>query len=237
MKKIFVFLGLLLFLPSAARSQDLKLEDILLDYYKASAFDLLQKVNSIISAGTLVQQDRMPLKTIRMRPDKFLQVFDVADITCCVAFDGTTAWMTVPYTGNPRPQLMPDDAAKDIRVKADFDGLLFQWKAKGNLVETAGMDTIGKDLAFRIKVTRKDGSVEFYSIDRNSFLLLKRQYSRIIRGKETKMEVFYRDYKNVEGIPFAFKIENHLGGQPLNTVQLDSIMLNRPVDEKVFKMP
>jgi len=171
-----------------------------------------------------------------MRPDKFLQVFDVADITCYQGYDGTTAWMTVPYTGNPKPQLMPDDRAKDIRVKADFDGLLFQWKTKGHLVELAGTDTVGNALAYRIKVTRKDGGIEFYSIDMNSFMLVKRQYSRLVRGNEVKIEVFYRDYKNVEGIPFAFTIENQMGGQPLNTVQFDSILLNGPVDEKVFKM-
>ena len=236
MKKIFVLLGLLFIMPSAVRSQDLKLDDILMRYFKASGFDQLQKVYTIISSGTLLQQDRMPLKTIRMRPDKFLQVFDVADITCYQGYDGTTAWMTVPYTGNPKPQLMPDDRAKDIRVKADFDGLLFQWKTKGHLVELAGTDTVGNALAYRIKVTRKDGGIEFYSIDMNSFMLVKRQYSRLVRGNEVKIEVFYRDYKNVEGIPFAFTIENQMGGQPLNTVQFDSILLNGPVDEKVFKM-
>jgi hypothetical protein len=237
MRKLFTLLGLLFILPSAVKTQDLKLEEVLSNYYKASAFDKYQKVITIVSAGTLVQQDRMPIKTIRLRPDKFLQVYDVADITCYSAYDGKTAWMQVPYTGNPRPQLMTEDQAKDVKVKADFDGLLYNWKDKVQMMELAGNDTIDNALAYRIKVVRKDGGIEFYSIGKNSFLLLKRQYTRIVRGKEMKMEVFYRAYKKVEGIPFAFTVDNRLGGQDLNSVQLDSIILNGPMDKKVFEMP
>ncbi|MCX6285596.1 MAG: hypothetical protein NTY96_00590 [Bacteroidetes bacterium] len=40
----------------------------------------------------------------------------------------------------------------------------------------------------------------------------------------------------MEGIPFAFTLENPMGGH-MNTVQLDSVLLNRVVEEKVFRMP
>jgi len=223
-------------MSSAVTAQNLKLEDILQNYFIASAFEKLQKVNTIISTRTLVQQDLMPFKTIRMRPDKYLQVFDVADITCYQVYDGTTAWLTASYTGNPKPQIMSADRANDTRVKADFDGLLFKWKKKGHQVELAGTDTIGGALAYKLKVTRKDGGIEYYSIDRKSFLLLKRQFTRILQGQEVKIDVLYRDYKNVEGNPFSFTIETQIGGQTLNTIQFDSIVLNGPVDEKIFRM-
>jgi hypothetical protein len=237
MNKIFMLACLLFIMPSAVKSQELKPDDILLNYYRASSLDKLQKITTVVSSGTIVKQDRMPIKIIRMRPGKFLQVFDVADITCYSGYDGTTAWTRVPYTGNPRPQVMPDDAAKDIRIKADFDGLLFQWKAKGEQVELAGQDTIGNDLAYKLKLTRQDGGIEYYSIAQKSSLLLKREYVRTIRGKEVKMEVFYRDYKEVEGILFAFTIENQMAGQPYNTIAFDSIVLNEKVDIKLFDMP
>jgi len=223
-------------MSSAVTAQNLKLEDILQNYFKASAFEKLQKVNTVISTGTLIQQDLMPFKTIRMRPNKYLQVFDVADITCYQAYDGTTAWLTAPYTGNPKPQIMSADRANDIKVKADFDGLLFKWKKKGHQVEPAGTDTIGGTLAYKLKVTRKDGGLEYYSIDLKSFMLVKRQFTRILQGQEVKIDVLYRDYRKVEVIPFSFTIETQIGGQTLNTIQFDSIVLNGPVDEKIFRM-
>ena len=153
MKKIFALLGLLFILTSAVRSQEINLDELLQKYFKAAAYDKLQKVNTIISYGTLVQQDLMPIKIVRMRPDKYLQEFDVADMTAYQAYDGSTAWMTAPWTGNPRPQPLPDDRLKDIKVKADFNGLLFHWKAKGEVVELAGTDTVDNTLAYKIKVT------------------------------------------------------------------------------------
>ena len=237
MKKIFAVIGLLFILPSAVRSQNPGLDEILQKYLKASAVDKLQKVNTIISTGTLVQQDAMPIKTIRMRPDKFLQVFDVADITCYQGYDGTTAWFTAPYSGNPKPQMMPPDRAGDIKIRADFDGPLVNWKAKGYQLETAGIDTVEKALAYKLKLTRPDAVVEYYSIDQKSFLLVKRQFVRMARGQEVRMDAFYKGYKPIQGIPFPFTVENYMSGQPFNTVQFESIELNKPVDDKDFKMP
>ena len=229
--------GMLFIITSSVISQELTVDDILLGYYKAASLDKLQKVTAIVASGTIVKQDRMPIKILRMRPGRFLQIYDVADITCYSGYDGTTAWMRVPYTGNPKPQLMPDDAAKDVRIKADFDGLLFQWKSKGEQIELSVSDTIGNELAYKLKLTRKDGGIEYYSIAKKSGLLLKREYTRTIRGKEVKMEVFYRDYKDVEGIPFAFTVENLMGGQPNNTIVFESIVLNGQLDSKLFEMP
>jgi len=237
MKKIVTLLGMLLILTSAVSSQDLTFDDILMNYYKAGCFDKLQKVRTIIMTGTRIQNDVMPLKIIRLRPDKFLQEFDVVDMTSYLGYDGTTPWWTVPWTGNPKPQIMPEDRARDLRVRADFDGVLFNWKVKGFIVEPAGNDTVDKALAYKFKVSFKDGSIEYYSIDVKSFMLVKRQFTRLVNGKEVKLDVYYRDYKDVEGIPFAFTLDNYFGGQPYAVLQFDSIFLNRPVDEKVFKMP
>ena len=52
-----------------------------------------------------------------------------------------------------------------------------------------------------------------------------------------KMDVVYRDYKEVDGIPFAFTLENRMGGETQNSIQFDSVVLNRPVNEKVFALP
>lgn len=237
MRKIFAILGLLFIMPSAVTAQNPTLDEILQKYFKASALDKFQKINTIISTGTLIQQDAMPIKTIRMRPDKFLQVFDVADITSYQGFDGTTAWFTAPYSGNPKPQLMPPDKAGDIKVRADFDGVLVNWKAKGYQLETAGTDTVENSLAYKLKLTRSDGGIEYYSIDQKSNLLVKRQYPRLSRGQEVRMDAVYKDYKLIQGIPFAYTIDNYMGKQAINSVQFESIELNKPVDEKEFKMP
>jgi hypothetical protein len=179
----------------------------------------------------------MPVKIIRKRPDQYLMEFDIQDITAYQGYDGQTAWWTTPWTGNPRPQLMPDDRAKEMKNRADFDGLLFNWKAKGHAVELVGRDTVEKSPAYKLKITRKDGGVEFLFMDTAKFIIQKRLYYRMVRGQEVAMENYFRDYRAVQGIMFAYTQDTRYGGQPYNSLQLEAIELNKPVDAKVFKMP
>jgi len=71
--------------------------------------------------------------------------------------------------GNPKPQLMPEDRAKDLKSCADFDGLLYHWKEKGHIVELVGRDTIEKSSVYKLKITKKDGGVEFLFLDAAKF--------------------------------------------------------------------
>jgi hypothetical protein len=132
---------------------------------------------------------------------------------------------------------MPEDRAKDLRIKADFDGILYKWKDKGHLIELMGRDTVGGALAYKLKLTRKDGGVEYYFLDATKFLVLKRMYSRAARGQEITMEIYSRDYRPVQGVMLAFAQDTYIGGQPYNSLQFDSIELNLPVDAQLFRMP
>ena len=230
------YIFLLFMLTSGLMAQELTLEQILGNYYQAGNFDKLQQVKTIIMTGSIVQQDLMPVKIIRVRPDKYLMEFDVADMTAYQAYDGLTAWMTAPWTGNAMPQVMTADRTTDLKNRADMDGLLFNWKEKGHTLEMAGKDTVDGNPAYKIKVTRKEGGIEYHCIDVKSFMLVKRLYFRKAGGKEVTVESFYRDYRKVDGIPFAFAIETNNGGR-VNEIQFESVVLNQPVDLKIFTMP
>jgi hypothetical protein len=237
MKRILIIGCVMVFCSAILNAQEMKLDEILENYFKANGFDKMQKVQTIIMKGTLVQQDAMPVKIVKMRPDKYLMEFDVADITAYQGYDGKTAWMTTPWTGNPKPQLMPEDRARYMRNTSDFDGLLFNWKAKGHSAELAGMDSVENVPTYKIKLTRKDEGIEYYFIDTKSYLLHKKISYRMIRGKESEVENFFHDYKVVDGIMFPFVIDGSIDGQPYSSNQYDTIELNKPVDEKLFEMP
>ncbi len=217
-------------------AQQLTLNQILDSYYKAGNFDKLQKVNSIIMTGNIVQQDLMPVKIVRVRPDKYMMQFDVADLTAYQVYDGQTAWMTTPWTGKAAPQVMPPERATDMKNRADIDGILFNWKEKGHSLELAGKDTVDGRIAYKIKVIRKDGGIEYNIIDTATFMLQKRISFRKAGGKEVTIENFYRDYRKVDGIPFAFIVETNNAGR-INEIQLETVELNRTVDLKSFTMP
>ena len=237
MKKISILIILTFSFLALINAQDLSLDKILDNYFKANGFDKLQKVQTIVMKGSLTQQDVMPVKQVKMRPDKYLMEFDVADVTAYQAYDGKTAWRTTPWTGNPKPQLMNEEAANDARYRAVFDGLLYNWKSQGHTAELAGTDSVKNMLTFKIKLTRKDGGIEYYFVDTKDFMLQKRIYYRMIRGKETEITNTFSDYRAIDGIMFPFLIDALMDGQPYSSIQYDTIELNVPVDQKIFEMP
>jgi hypothetical protein len=237
MKKFLSVAVMFLLMYSIAGAQEIKLDELLAKHFKAMGYENLQKANTIVMKGTMIQQDAMPVKIVKMRPDKYLMEFDIQDITAYQAFDGQVAWWTTPWTGNAKPQAMPEDRAKDLRTKADFDGLLVNWQAKGHVVELDGRDTVETSPAYKIKITKKSGGVEYLFVDAANFLLQKRMYYRTLRGQEVPFENFYSDYRAVQGIMFAFTQDTHIGGQPYNSLQLETVELNNPVDPKTFVMP
>ncbi|MEI7983339.1 MAG: hypothetical protein WCI71_16940 [Bacteroidota bacterium] len=236
MKKMFFASGILVMTFSFSVAQDLSLDEILSRHFQEVGYETLQTKNTIILMGTMIQQDAMPVKITRMRPDKYLMEFDIQDITAYQGYDGQTPWWTTPWTGNSKPQIMPDDRTKELKSRADFDGLLYNWKAKGHQVELAGRDTVEKATVYKLKIIKNDGSVEYLFLDDTRFIIKKRLYYRRIRGEEVAVENYYRDYRTVQGILFSFTQDTYFGGQPYNSLQLDSMELNRPVDPEIFRM-
>lgn len=237
MKKGFTVLLLILLTGSYLVAQEPGVDLILSGHYQATGQEKLIKVNTVVMLGTIIQNDAMPVKITRMRPDKYLMEFDVMDMSTYQAFDGVTAWSTAPWTGTAKPQPMPEDRARDLRSRADFDGILVGWKEKGHQVEYSGIDTVENVQVYRLNVTKKDGGSESLFLGTVDYLLKKRSFTRMSRGKELQVEIFFLDYRQVGGVFFSFRQDTHLGGQLYNSVQLDEVLLNEPVDVKIFSMP
>ncbi|RPH31603.1 MAG: hypothetical protein EHM93_13000 [Bacteroidales bacterium] len=237
MKKTFSLVGVLLLASSTLFAQELTLDDVLNNYYKASGFDKLQQVNTIIMSGMQTTHVVMPAKIYKVRPNKVRMERDVNDITGLTVYDGQTGWTTAPWSRNPNPQIAAGPILIDILNAADFDGILYNWKAKDHNAELVGKEAIDNTEVYRIKFTRKDGGIEFYLIDSKAFLLQRKIFKRMVRDKEMEVQNVYSDYKPIEGVMFAFTNETLMGGQVTSSTQYESIEVNKPVDDKLFLMP
>ena len=234
MRKTFFYTLFFTLFVFSGMAQELSINQILEKYFTASGFDKLQKVNSIVMTGHISKQDYMPLKIIKVRPDKYKMEFDIQDLTAYQSYDGKIAWMTAPWTGNAKPQIMNEDAAKDIKIKSDFDGVLYNWQEKKHIAELIGKQIINNIEVYKIKLSLKEGGTEYYFINTKDFILQKKIIIRISKGKEIEVASIYSEYRDVEGIKFAFISENFMDGQPYSTIQYDTIEINTPIDETIF---
>ncbi|MGC2247627.1 MAG: hypothetical protein WA609_13575 [Terriglobales bacterium] len=202
----------------------------------------MEKLKSIKSIKTIATMTmgtmEAPGVMIQKRPEMARLEFTIQGLTAVQAYDGSKAWQIMPFMGKKDAELMSADETKEMEETADLDGPLVDYKAKGNTVELLGKEKIEGTDAYKLKVTLKNGDVQTMYIDTDSFLEIKEDTKRMVRGTEHDFESSIGDYKDVDGIIFPFAVESGMkGSDQKQKITISKIELNVPADDSIFKMP
>jgi outer membrane lipoprotein-sorting protein len=202
--------------------------------------DKLKSIKSIKTTATMTMGPGMeaPGVMVQKRPEMARLEFTIQGLTAVQAYDGSKAWQIMPFMGKKDPELMSGDETKEMEETADLDGPLVDYKSKGNTVELLGKEKIEGTDAYKLKVTLKNGDVQTEYIDADSFLEIKEETKRMVRGTEHEFESSIGDYKEVDGIIFPFAVESGMkGSDQKQKITISKIELNVPADDGMFKMP
>ncbi|NOX84510.1 MAG: outer membrane lipoprotein-sorting protein [Chlorobi bacterium] len=236
-KLIYLFVGILFSFSLSA--QNLSLDEILNNYYEVMGLDKLSEVKSIEIKGksfnqgmeydftmTLVPPSRFRIE-VPIQGQKMVQVYNQGE-----------AWMIAPWTGTLEPKDITGDQLKGMKKQADIAGELYNWKEKGNKVELLGKEDLEGSDTYKIKLTDKNGDETIYYIDAENFVILKTENTITMRGEPIKTESSLSDYKPVEeGIIMAYSHADSYNGQVVNTLTIDTVILNPEVDLSIFEKP
>lgn len=221
--------------PAAAQTVD---EVIAKSLEARGGLDKLKAIQSIRMAARMSMGPmELPLVIEMKRPGSFRADITVQGTLAVQAYDGATAWGISPMgTGQPEP--MPAEAAKEMAEQADMDGPLVDYRAKGHLVELVGKEKVeGRD-AYKLKITRKDGDAEYHFLDADSYLPVRVEARRTIRGTEIEGESTLGDYKDAGGFLWPYSIQNGAKGRPeTQGLVVEKIEINPVIDDARFKMP
>ena len=216
-------------------------DDIIANNIQArGGLDKLKSVQSIKSTATMAMGPGMeaPGVLIQKRGNLARLEFTIQGLTMVQAYDGKNAWQIMPFTGKKDPELMSGDEAKEVEEMGDFDGPWVDYKSKGNQVELLGKEKIEGTDAYKLKVSLKNGDVQTIYMDADSFLEIKEETKRTVRGSEQVMESSIGDYKEVGGIIFPFAVESGAkGSSEKQKLTVTKVELNVPADDSIFKMP
>ncbi|MEO8254788.1 MAG: hypothetical protein ABI554_10435 [Flavobacterium sp.] len=182
------------------------IDDIITQYI--DAFGGTEKIRSIQSLKTVgttrTQGQYIPttswfLQNKGMRMDMLIQG---KTNTTVVTADG--GWTLFPMLRQKRPVDADQLTAKEGAEELDLTGDLFEYKLKDNKAELLGkVTTDGKD-SYKIRLTRKSGTVVTYLIDVNTFLPHQRIINKNISGKTVEIiETFGNYKKNIDGYIYA----------------------------------
>lgn len=200
----------------------------------------LKAVKSVRATGKITGGPGMefPFVMVNRRPNNTRLEFTFQGMTGVQAYDGKTAWMSMPFMGKKDPEVMPADESKMIQEQADFDGPLVDYKEKGNTVELVGKEQVEGADAFKLKVTLKNGDIRHVYLDAETYLELKMEARRMVRGTEIDGESLYGDYKEVSGMMMAHAMESGAKGSPQRQkMTIEKIELNPDLADSLFVMP
>src|SRR5258708_19699992 len=103
---------------------------------------------------------------------------------------------------------MSADDAKSLIEDAEIDGPLVDWKAKESTLEYLGREDVDGTSAYKIKVVRKNGDVNFVYLDPDHFLEIRILTQRIRHGAQEETEEDIGDYEKIGAVFIPFSIED-----------------------------
>lgn len=230
--------ALALFAPLASAHT---LDEVLAKHYEAmGGLEKIKAVQSVRMTGKMIMGQGMeaPFVIEKARPNRFRMEFTFQGMNGIQAYDGKGGWMVMPFSGKKDPEAMPAEASKEMEEQADFDGPLVDWKAKGHTVELVGKEDVEGTSTHKVKATLKNGNVITYYIDAETFLVLKEESKRTVRGTAVEGESSVGDYKQVEGLTMPFAMEmGAKGSQQKQKLVTEKVEINPKFEDARFVMP
>lgn len=235
-KSIFISLIAVFVATSVSSAQDL--DKILNKHFETIGQKNLKKVKTIQATGKAVMMGmENPFKMISKRPDKIQVTVEFQGAKIIQAYDGETAWMVNPMMGSAEPMDVTGPEADGLIESGDMDGQLWNYKEKGHQLELEGTEEVDGSEAYVLKLTKKNGNIDYYYMETESYLILKIKSKTMVNGSETEAEGLLSNYQEVDGYMMAFTIEQKYGGQTAMTIMMDEVKTNVEVDDSIFSKP
>ncbi|HET7756972.1 MAG TPA: outer membrane lipoprotein-sorting protein, partial [Steroidobacteraceae bacterium] len=186
------------------------------------------------------QHTQLPFVFEMKRPRKTRVEIEFAKDNAIQVYDGTKGWKLRPYLGRRDLEPFTAEELKAASMESDLDGPLMDYAAKGTRVDLDGMDKVEGQDAYKLKLTAKDGHVRHLWVDAKTFLELKIEgVPRRIDGGMHPVEIYYRDYRNVNGLMIPHVFETTVVGvrNSQHKMTIESAQVNPQLDDALFTAP
>ena len=182
------------------------------------------------------QDTQLPFLMQLKRPHKTRMEIEFQNDKAIQVYDGSKGWKFRPFLG--RRDVEPYSAAElqAASTEPDLDGFLVDYAAKGTQVTLEGMEKVeGRD-AYKLKLTMKGGQVRHLWVDAESFLDVKVEGTPTrMDGKMRPVEVYFRDYKNVNGLMVPYVLETTVqGNKKSHKMTIESVVVNPNLNDSLF---
>src|SRR6266404_2568760 len=170
--------------------------------------------------------------------------------TAIQVFDGANGWKLRPFLNRRVVEPYTTEEIKAASTQAEIDGFLVDYAAKGTQIELAGMEKVENRDTYKLKLTTKNGQALHVWIDADTFLEAKIEgQPRLLDGTYHAVEVYYRDYRPVNGLQIPYVLETRVlpvartkmglrdPAVPPEKIMIEKVVVNPQFDDAMFTKP
>jgi outer membrane lipoprotein-sorting protein len=174
----------------------------------------------------------MPMTLYAKRPNLTRKELTVGGQTIVFVFDGASAWQINPLQGSSAPVDVTGPELVMIRQESDFDPPFVDYKTRGYALAYAGLETIDGRQLHHLRVT-KNGATQDCYIDAATGL----EARTVNQSPMGLLAQEFLDYRTVQGLRMPYAIRTLQNSTRVAEIKIDSIELNAPIDDGLFRKP
>ena len=238
MVKSKIFYLLLCFIAIGLMSCSESANDIITKAIKArGSLDEQKAVKTVVADIKAINFGfDISMKMTIFLPDKIRMDMNLLGKPITTIINHGKGWMV----SDSAMQMMPEDQVKDNQRAVEsqmnfFRSELISDRDQSLKISLLEKDTLDGKKVFRIKIMSKDSIEKIVFIDPDTYLQVKTQVSERIQGIKSVSEVYYRNYKQVQGFMVPYLIELKQNGTPSGKMSIINLHFNQPVDTKIFE--
>ena len=186
------------------------------------------------------QVSQIPFVLQQKRPNKTRFELNAMGQRSVRVFDGKRGWKVRPsQDGRPDVQPFTPQELQYAQGEMVIDSPLFNYESKRVAVDFDGVDRVDGRKAYRLIVRTPSGQRHNVWIDAQTFLDVKYDRTSYDKaGAPARVDVYYRDYKAVDGLQIPGTIETGVGsGKGTEKIVVEKVSLNPPLDDRLFGRP
>jgi len=196
------------------------------------------------------EEVQLPFVMELERPRKMRVELEFKGQKAIQVFDGAHGWKLRPFLNRRVVEPYTAEEMKSASMQADLDGPLVDYAAKGTKIELEGVEKVEDRDTYKLKLTMNNGQSIHVWIDARSFLETKVEgQPRRLDGQYHPVEVYYRDYRPVNGLQIPYVLETRVlplaqkspGNRntpvPPEKIVIEKVVVNPKFDEAMFSKP
>lgn len=235
---IFPVLFLLLGPHFLAAQQDYT--EVLEAHKTATREHLLENVGSIRWIGTEIRDDSVTVGTVsfvQSGENRWQLQRIQGQLTFTETFTGSSGWLVTESDNFQNVSDFIYERPVPFKRMAQWKSFLGNAEAYQYEIEYLGVKRIGPVNLMEFRMTGKQFDGFMLYLDPETTLLHHIRDQRIIQGKQQSVEVYFSDYREVEGAMLPFRREIVQRGETLTVYQFDRVELNPDLAPGIWQKP